>query len=54
MNKNYLCIIFDYCNVTYVHVHYARFLRHALTSQIQKKSIKNHIGTDQNSNTNQN
>jgi hypothetical protein len=37
MNKNYLCIIFD--------VHYARFLTHALTSQIQKNQQK--IATEQ-------
>jgi hypothetical protein len=44
MNKNYLCIIFDVCNVTQI-VHYARFLRHALTSQIQKNQQK--IATEQ-------
>jgi hypothetical protein len=42
MNKNdlcILCIILDVCNVT-VSVHYARFLWHALSSQIQKNQQK--------------
>jgi hypothetical protein len=47
MNKNdlcILCIIFDVCNVS-ERVHYARFLWHALSSQIQKNQQK--ISTQQ-------